>query len=104
MAKTTITTDDFDGSSNAQPVTFAFDGTTYSIDLSRKNRTAFEKALKPYIAAATKVGRSTTRKPASRRRGPDLSLVRAWAVEQGIAVSERGRIAQDVVDAYTAAH
>lgn len=30
--------------------------------------------------------------------------VRAWAKEQGIPVGERGRIAPDLFDAYTAAH
>ncbi len=30
--------------------------------------------------------------------------VRAWAKEQGLPVGERGRIAPDLYDAYTAAH
>lgn len=30
--------------------------------------------------------------------------VRAWAVEQGLPVGTRGRIAPDLYDAYTAAH
>lgn len=113
MAKTVIVVDDIDGSPNAQTVQFSYDGTAYSIDLSRKNRTALEKALKPWIAASTKVtGGSRGRRskpargpaPSPRRSGPDLAAVRAWAVEQGLEVSERGRIAQRVIDAYLAAH
>ncbi len=111
MAKTTIVTDDLDGTSAAETVTFAYDGVSYSIDLSKKNRTALEKALKPYLTAATRVGRRTSRRTGSssrqsgrRRPGPALSDVRAWAAEQGMAVSERGRIAHDVLDAYNAAH
>jgi len=30
----------------------------------------------------------------------DLTAVRAWARDQGLAVAERGRVAQDVVDTY----
>ncbi len=108
MAKTTIVTDDLDGTSAAETVSFSYEGVAYSIDLSKKNRAALEKALKPYLAAATKVRRSTRRsssRSTSRRRpGPALSDVRNWAAEQGMEVSARGRIAQDVLNAYTAAH
>lgn len=36
--------------------------------------------------------------------GPDPKAVRAWATEQGIEVPKRGKIADAVVEAYTAAH
>lgn len=114
MAKTLITTDDIDGSSDAETVKFSYDGTTYTIDLGKKNRAALEKALKPYIDVAQRAGggrRSATagssrRGRSSRRRsaGPDLAEVRAWARENDIDVSERGRIAQTVIDAYTQAN
>jgi hypothetical protein len=112
MAKTVITqiTDDLDGSKDAATVTFAFDGTEYTIDLSQKNRAAFEKALKPYMEAGSRVG---GRRAAARgaRRSSSLShptfqiaSVRAWAAENGHEVSERGRISKAVWDAYAAAH
>jgi hypothetical protein len=115
MAQTVVTTDDLDGSGEAQTVEFSYAGKKYSIDLGKKNRTAFEKALKPYIDAATAVsGRTSTRsartsssgKSTRSRKAPktDLAAVRAWAAEQGMSVSERGRIAGDVLDAYHAAH
>ena len=51
--QTTVTvTDDLDGSANAKEVSFGLDGTSWTIDLSAKNRAALEKALKPYIAKA----------------------------------------------------
>jgi hypothetical protein len=38
-------------------------------------------------------------------RGKDeLAEIRAWAKKNGHEVSERGRIKQDVLDAYDAAH
>lgn len=108
MARTTIThiTDDIDGSKDAQEVSFSYDGVDYIIDLSKKNRAALEKALAPFIDAATKVpGRS--RQGGSRRtpaKSRDLNAVREWAKSQDIAVSERGRVAKTVLDQYDAAH
>lgn len=109
MAKTVVTTDDLDGSPNAETVTFSFDGRSFEIDLSKKSRTALEKALKPYIDAGRTVGSRSTRSAAtSRGRGRrsgsvDLAAVRAWAAENGIAVSDRGRISASVLEQYQAA-
>jgi hypothetical protein len=119
MALTTIITDDLDGSGGAQTLTFAIEGTEYVIDLSKKNRSVFEKALKPFIDAA-RPSRSTpkTRRPAAKaapakkatrprakaNSALDLKAIRAWAVESGMTISDRGRIAGDIVAAYQAAH
>ena len=107
--QTTVTvTDDLDGSANAKEVTFSLNGESWTIDLSAKNRAALEKALKPYIAKATKQGR---RRPAASvkrtaRRAPrmDLAAVRDWAKSNGHQVSDRGRISAAVQQAYDAAH
>jgi hypothetical protein len=111
MAKTVVTTDDLDGSPNAETVTFSFDGRSFEIDLSKKSRAALEKALKPYIDAGRAVGsRSGTRSGGNARgRGRrssavDLAAVRAWAADNGIAVSDRGRISTSVLEQYQAAH
>ncbi len=109
MAKTVVTTDDIDGSPNAETVTFSFDGRSFEIDLSKKSRTALEKALKPYIDAARPVGGRNTRGGGSTRgrsrrsSSVDLAAVRAWAAENGIAVSDRGRISASVLEQYQAA-
>lgn len=110
MAKTLITTDDLDGSPDAETIRFSYNGTSYTIDLGKKNRTAFEKALKPYVEVAQKTssgrrassGGTSRRSRGGRRRGSsvDLASIRAWARDSGIDVSERGRIAQSVIDAY----
>jgi hypothetical protein len=113
MAQTVITTDDLDGSGEATAIEFSFDGVNYSIDLSKKNKSAFEKALKPYIEAAKKTGGRRVRatpaasRPRSRRTSTpktDLAAIREWAATEGVEVSSRGRIAKDVLDAYAAAH
>lgn len=107
MARTTITqiTDDLDGSKDAQEISFAFDGTEYTIDLNKKNRAALEKALQPYIDAGTKMTKrasSSSRRSSSSRK--DFSAIRSWAKSQGLEVSERGRIPGSIVEQYEAAH
>lgn len=110
MAKTTITTDDLDGSPDAETISFSYAGSDYTIDLAKKNKAAFEKALKPYLDAATSTSSrrssrsSSTRSSARRRSSVDTSAVRAWAQENGMEVSERGRISREVLEAYHAAH
>lgn len=84
MAKRVITTteytDDLNGLKAEGTVTFAFDGTSYEIDLNKKNRTAFEKALKPYVDAARKVRATRGQTKASRvGKRSDLAEIRAWA-------------------------
>jgi hypothetical protein len=109
MAKTVVTTDDMDGSPNAETVTFSFEGRNFEIDLSKKSRSALEKALKPYIDAARPVGSSRGSRGGSgrgrsrRASSVDLAAVRAWAAENGIAVSDRGRISASVLEQYQAA-
>ena len=110
MAKTTVVqiSDDLDGSANASEVRFAFEGTEYTIDLSGRNRKAFEKALRPYIEAGTKVSgrRSGASRPTHPKRARsasvDLAAVRAWAKENGHQVSDRGRLPKAVLEAYSA--
>jgi hypothetical protein len=62
------------------------------------------KQFAPFIEHARKAGRGQPRRPgrtaASRQRSGE---VRAWAKENGIAVSERGRIPASVVEQYYAA-
>jgi hypothetical protein len=98
--------DDIDGSKDAEQVRFSYDGTEYTIDLGRKNRSALEKVLKPYIEAGTKVSKRAAQRPPTRRRsaaaanGLDLSMVRSWAVENGYTVSSRGRVPRTIIEAY----
>ena len=112
MAQRTITilSDDLDGKEGRDitTVTFGCDGSTYEIDLSKKNAVALDKLLKPYIDAAHKVsgsnGRAAAKGRSRRAAKVDLGAVRAWAKESGLTVAERGRISAEVVDAYKAAH
>ena len=109
MAKTTVTTitDDIDGSTDAQTVTFGLDGSTYEIDLSKKNVDKMVKALKPYTSAARKAGghrSGTGRTTASGADRQQLAKIREWARANGQQVSDRGRISTAVQEAYHAAN
>ena len=96
--------DDLDGGPADETMRFAFDGAGYEIDLNKKNARAFRKQLAPFIEHARKTGaeprRRTTRPPSARQRS---SSIRAWAKQQGIPVSDRGRIPASVAAQYHAA-
>lgn len=118
MARQVITTliDDLDGKPADRTVEFSLDGTTYTIDLSDANAGKLRKALDPFINAGNRVGRGGSgRGPGrpsaagsnGRAAGNDRDqnrLIREWAAANGHAVSERGRIPQNVTDAYRTAH
>lgn len=107
MAKTmsVIITDDLDGSSGAETATFSFGGQNYEIDLSAANLARLEESLRPFMDAGRRTARSKPSRTA-RANGDriDRSAVRAWAAEQGLQVSERGRISAEVMSKYEAAH
>jgi len=96
--------DDLDGGPADETVRFAFGGADYEIDRSKKHAAAFRKKLAPFVEHARKAGRAqprrSSRTAASRQRSGDI---RAWAKDQGITVSERGRIPASVVEQYRAA-
>ncbi|WIB00315.1 Lsr2 family protein [Curtobacterium sp. MCBA15_012] len=87
-------------------VQFAFDGSNYEIDLTDDNADNLREAFSDYIAAARKVtGRSGRSTSAKDRSNPDeLAKIREWAAANGHEVAARGRISQQVRDAYAAAN
>lgn len=111
-----VMTDDFDGtelkSGQGQTVRFTFEGNDYAIDLSDKNYKRFtaeievwaSKAHSPEKATPGALRRARAGRATARAAGSDNKAVRAWARENGHAVSERGRVSSEIRDAYTAAH
>lgn len=106
--------DDLDGELADETVSFGLDGVQYTIDLSSKHAAELRDAMAPFVAAATKVGR-TPPAPAPSRAGarvrPVLSAraereqnraIRQWAQSKGIDVSDRGRIRADLVERFHA--
>ena len=99
-------TDDLDGSEATETVRFGLDGRDYEVDLSKKNAKSLRDGLKRYVEVGRRTGgRRTTRNASS--SGSDraqLSAIRVWARQQGMEVSERGRISARVQEAYNKAH
>lgn len=107
-----ILVDDIEGGTADETLSFAIDGAAYEIDLKKDNAAKFRDAVAPYVAAARKAGRGGSRSNGARssRRGSSSDRrgraadIRAWARENGIEVSERGRIPARVVEQYDAGH
>ena len=99
--------DDLDNSEAAETVVFAFDGKGYEIDLSEKNAAAFRKAIGKYISAARRTQQPVTTSRSggtSRARSRELAAIREWGEAAGFFVPKRGRIPQEVHEAYAKAH
>lgn len=100
-----VVNDDIDGSTrNVETFTFSFQGHAYEIDLSPKNA----KALRADMDKWTEHARKAKRNSAGRRRyatrasknSDEAARIRAWAAENGVEVSARGRIPSAVVEQY----
>lgn len=102
-----ILVDDIDGGDADETVTFGLDGSTYEIDLSSKNAAKLRDAVAPYVGYARKVaGRRGAggRRAAGSSNGPSAREIREWARANGWNLSDRGRVAAEVRQAYEAAH
>jgi hypothetical protein len=93
-----------------ETVAFGLDGSAYEIDVCAQHGAALRDAFAPFVGAARRAGRSAA--PARRggrgRSGGgernNIAEIRDWARKNGHQVSERGRIAAPVLQAYDAAH
>ncbi|MCV7462800.1 Lsr2 protein [Micrococcus luteus] len=120
MAEKTVLIDDLDGKTPAERVYFYADGKRYQIDLSTENESklqdvidAYHKALEPYMTAkgvksvdlipvTAQLSSSRTTRRSSSKSDYDPSEVRAWLMENGHKVSDRGRIPGELVDLWRA--
>ena len=96
--------------------TFGWQGKQYSIDLGPQTAEEFLNVMDKYVNVATVAESRFTPTPARRgrpatasssdraARKEELSAIRTWWREQGNEIGDRGRIPQDIVDAYHAAN
>jgi hypothetical protein len=99
--------DDLDGSPAVETVRFGYAGREYEIDLNEEHASELDEALAPYIEHARRADGVKPRRArsAGERRSPEeLRAIRQWAREQGLQVSDRGRISADIVAKYDSAH
>ncbi|SDG27978.1 Lsr2 protein [Pseudonocardia oroxyli] len=99
--------DDLDGGVADETVAFSLDGKELEIDLSSTHATELREALAPYVGAARRITATrpharaaTTRTTRTAGNREENGRIRAWALEQGMKVSERGRIPSEVLHAY----
>jgi nucleoid-associated protein Lsr2 len=109
MAKETVTklVDDLDGGVAHETVKFGLDGQLFEIDLSSKNAKKLRSELAPFIEhgtrVSTRVARLAHRVDARRSGGAGRDqnqAIREWAQNQGYEIAPRGRIKQEIVDAF----
>lgn len=113
MAKHTVTTtvDDIDGSTDdVVSCAFGLGDSHFEIDLNGAHREELEAALAKFVEAARPVNPGKVSRPAKQVKpvvGVDRDhthKVREWARTNGFEVSERGRIAKTIAEAYEAAN
>jgi len=88
--------------------TFVIDGVKEKVDLCDE---CYEDEVVPFLRflRSLRPGAASKRQAGSRRRARptkntvETSAVRAWAAQNGIEVSPRGRVRQEVIDRYLAA-
>ena len=93
--------DDLDGSPADETVMFGLDGVTYEIDLTTEHAAELRNAIEPW---ATKGRRVANIRKSARRSLDNAKAIREWARANGYEVSERGRIAATIREAYEAAN
>ncbi|GAA1851466.1 Lsr2 family protein [Microbacterium koreense] len=104
--------DDLDGTvldvGEGETVLFSLDGVAYEIDLTDANAARLRDALAPFVTAGRSISSPRATGASSRSRGgsgkKDLTAIREWATQNGYNVSDRGRVAASIVEAYEAAH
>lgn len=100
--------DDLDGTEAHQSVTFGLDGVAYEIDLSDDNAAELRDALARFVEYARRTGGRKVHGSASpvasiAGRRDRTQQIRVWARENGYSVSERGRMAAEILEAFAAA-
>lgn len=107
--------DDVSGGEATETVEFSLDGVSYEIDLNDENASRLRNDLAVWIADARRAGgrRQTRRRQGNgggtstgtgSAKSEELARIREWGRDNGFKVSSRGRVPQELQDAYAAAH
>ena len=94
-----------DETNDGETVEFTYRGVSYAIDLTQEESAAFDEAMEPYTVHARRQGGRRSRGAGTIRTDTDrLQAIREWGRSTGHKVSDRGRISQQLQDAYDAEH
>lgn len=106
MARNVVThlIDDLDGSNvGVKTVSFTYGGSQYDIELSEDNRMEFDSLMARYI----KAGRRRRGNPSQRTSKLGYGMgkeIRRWLGEHGEEVRPTGRLSDEQIGRYLAAH
>ncbi len=105
MARELVTklVDDLDGGAASETVTFGLDGQLFEIDLSAKNAKKLRSELAIFIEHGNRVDARTARGAGRRTAAGSTGqnrAIRQWAQAKSYDVAGRGRLRQDIVDAF----
>ena len=99
--------DDLDGSKSddISTVEFGLDGVSYEIDLAEPNAEKLRGVISEYVTNARRTGgrlKRGSRPKADSGSGAvsEASLIREWALANGVELAARGRISSHVVADY----
>jgi hypothetical protein len=120
MAEIVTRVDDLDGSTDdVQNVKFSFRGKSYGIDLGPAGREKLADALSPFLAKAVEIRGAAAvatkpRRASASSSNEEMAAIRKWAQDNKVeyrnaqgnmtTLGERGRIPEEVKQAYYDAH
>lgn len=84
--------------------TYSLDGDVYEIDVCGEHASLMNDLFSLWVQSSRSVKPTKPARVNSSNRTPDADKIRAWALEQGLEVSARGRLSSSVVSAYRAGH
>lgn len=105
--------DDLDGTAaeDIETVSFALDGVVYEIDLTPGNAEKLRGGLADFVAGARKTGGRAKRAAVGARKivgegrtKEQSQAIRQWARANGYDLADRGRIPENVIEAFEQAH
>lgn len=114
MAKQVVVhyTDNYTGKAlleDGETIELTYRGQTHTWDLNPDSIKKLDDLLRPWIECSEVVEtkRTARKRPAGGRKSQastENALIREWAIENGLPVSEKGRIKAEIREAYIAAH
>lgn len=105
--------DDIDGKvlDSYETVRWSVDGKDYEFDTSERHAQQFRDMVAKYIDASRRAGgprggaaKGRSVSTSGTRSKEQTQAIRHWAAKNGFAVSDRGRIPTNVLEAFEAAH
>lgn len=108
VAQRTIIVDDITdqevAEGDARVLTIGLDGQWYELDVASETEARVREYVQECVDAGRKVDAPKPPKPARKKKDYDVPTVRRWAKEQGLEVSVRGQISDEIVAAWKAGH